>query len=127
MARFADCDDWLSMRSRFRVGGHLVEVETGHWSGLEIYRVDGEERLRKRYLGWHPVEAIEVAGHEVEVSGRWYPFTAVTVDVDGVRRVDDLFPQLRWLVQLIALVSGTLMAVLSASIAWDLWRWSQLG
>lgn len=118
---------WLGMGSSFAVGRHRVEVETGHWTGLEIYRVDGEERQRTRNLGWHATQRLDVGGHEVAVRGRWYPVMPVTVEVDGVRWIDDLFPQIRWPVRLMASLTAVAMATISASIAYDLWRWVQLG
>jgi len=114
--------DLWGMRSQFAVGGSTVEVETSHWLGTEVYRVDGAEVRRVRNLGWHSRQALEVDGHTLEVSGRWYPFMPVIVTVDGRKYIDDLFPQLRLPLAVLTAVVMPLFLVLAASIAWDLWR-----
>ena len=110
------------MVSAFRVGAHEVEVETGHWSGLEIYRVDGKELRRVRNYGWHNTERLEVHGHVVEIESRWYPLLPVVVRVDGHTVLADLFPQLqrvKWVGLALFLPP---FLVLSASTAYDLVR-----
>ena len=118
--------DFWGMRSVFQVGRHRVEIETGHWNGTEIYRIDGEEQVRKRNLGWHSGETLQVGRHTVHVQGRWYPLLPVTVEVDGHAFIDDLFPQLRRLTRVIGLAAASAMGVLTASIVWDVYRWMQL-
>ncbi len=112
----------MGMSSKFEVGGARVEIQTSHWSGTEVYRVDGEEVLRKRNLGWHSRQELQIAGHLVEVSGRWYPFMPVVVRVDGMKRIDDLFPQLRLPLAVLTALLLPVFLILTASIAWDLWR-----
>lgn len=115
-----------SMRSSFPVGGSTVEVETTHWTGRETTRVDGVEVLALRNLGWHTEQRLDVGGHAVVVSGRWYPLLPVEVRVDGQPWVDDLFPQL-WPIKAVLATAALPLAVLVASIAWDLARLAGLG
>lgn len=113
------------MTSRFRVAGAEVEAETGHWSGLEVYRVDGVEVLRVRNLGWHGKQVLRVEGHDVEVESRWYPLLPVVVRVDGVQRIDRLFPQSRWIKLGLAAVVTAISAVVAVGWWWtavDLYR-----
>lgn len=117
---------WLGMASVFRVGSHRIEVETGHWTGLEVYRVDDQERRKTRNLGWHVRETLAVGRHEVVVHGRWYPLRPVRVEVDGVPWIDDLFPQIRRPVWVLSAATLGVMLLLAGSTAWDLWRWWSL-
>ena len=110
------------MRSAFDISGTPFEVETSHWSGTEIYRIRGDEVLRVRNLGWHAKQTFDVNGHQVEITGRWYPLLPVMVTVDGKVRIHDLFPQLRVPISIAVAVVLPVFLVLSASIAWDLWR-----
>ena len=82
------------MGSSCRVAGRWVEVEYTHWTGLEIYRVDGLEVRRERSLGWHGTQSLEVGGREVRLVSRWYPLLPVHVEVDGTVSIQELFPQL---------------------------------
>lgn len=118
--------DLWGMRSVFQVGRHSVEIETGHWNGTEIYRVDGAEQVRKHNLGWHAGQELQVGRHHVQVHGRWYPLLPVSVQVDGQPFIDDLFPQLRRLTRVIFALAAIAMGGLTASIAYDLIRWFAL-
>lgn len=110
------------MVSRFVVDGVQIEVETTHWSGLEVYRVDGQEVARERNLGWHSRRVLQAGTHRVEVLARWYPFLPVRVEVDGEPYLEDLFPQLGPIKWGIAAVTVPTAALLVASIVRDLWR-----
>lgn len=104
-----------AMGSRFWVDGHELEVQTHHWSGTEIYRIDGQQVRRVRNLGWHATEALSVGERSVEIVSRWYPLLPVQVRIDGRPHVDDLFPQL-WPTKL------ALLALVSVGGPWLIWR-----
>ncbi len=119
-------DQWTvsiwGMRSAVSVGGHIFEVETSHWSGSEVYRIDGLEVRRLRNLGWHADQRFELGAGTVRVVGRWYPLLPVEVRVDDQVVIDELFPALAWIRVVLATVVGPLMMLLGASIVWDLVR-----
>jgi hypothetical protein len=80
---------------------HVVEIYFSRWSGLEIYRVDGIERLRRRYFGTSGVVQIEIedaadagdAGkHVLEIVIRSLPWWRGYASFDGQVVVADLFP-----------------------------------
>lgn len=117
----------LQMGSTVRIGRHVLEVETHHFSGRETYRVDGEVVASVRDLGWHADRQVQVGPHTVRVVGRWYPLLPVAVHVDDQPVLDDLFPQLLWLKVVGGAPVMALAILFGTSITWDLWRLWGLG
>lgn len=113
------------MGSRFCVDDVEIEVQTHHWSGVEIYRIDGAEVLRVRNLGWHTRQALDIGGRSVQIVGRWYPLLPVRVTLDDRPLIDDLFPQLWWIkLALLALVcSGGLWWTAAMIRLWSMSGW----
>ena len=106
------------MGSAFHVGPHEVEVETTHWTGHEVYRVDGEEAHTHHTLGWHSRQELQVGHRQVVIDSRWYPLLPVRVSVDDRPHLGDLFPQLlafRVLaISVIVLASGASLSILAS-------------
>ncbi len=84
----------MPLRATFPIDNrHRVTVTLCWWSGLQIYRVNGREVLRKRSFRPNDRIAFDAAGHRVEIELNTFPPRTRAL-VDGEPVADPLFPQL---------------------------------
>jgi hypothetical protein len=77
---------------------HEIEIYMSRWTGLEIYRVDGIERLRVRSFHFKATRQFEIQNterHVLEILVKSLPWWTATVTLDGVCVVENLFPSER--------------------------------
>src|SRR5437763_3519161 len=77
---------------------HVVEIYFSRWTGLEVYRIDGVERLRRRSFALSDVQRFEIEGatpHVLEIATTAFPWPAGHASLHGRRIIDDLFPSER--------------------------------
>jgi hypothetical protein len=94
---------------------HQVEVYCSRWTGLEVYTIDGVERLRVHSFGFTAVRQFVIenaAPHQLEIVVKAIPWWRGHVSLDGQRIIDDLFPAERkigivlWLIVLLWATAG---------------------
>jgi hypothetical protein len=107
---------------------HEVEVYCSRWSGLEMYHIDGVQRLRTRSFGLSVVRTFEIDDgekHELEITLKAFPWWSGSASLDGVPVVAELFPSERRDGIFGALIVGGLVLALTVWALLSALRWSQ--
>jgi hypothetical protein len=106
---------------------HVVEIYFSRWTGLEIYRIDGVERLRDRNFAFSSVRRFEIEDngpHVLEIATKAFPWPSGEVFLDGRPIIADLFPGERRLAMTACAVLLLLLAALVVvlGVGWKMGR-----
>lgn len=127
-----DGGSFAGMWARFTIQSpepHDVEVYCSRWTGLEVYRIDGQVRLRTRSFGISATRRFDVgdignAGeterHVLEIHITSLPWWSGSATLDEQPVIGELFPgERRHVVIGFAIVATAVVGLLSY---WA-WRW----